>query len=160
MDSIQKQIWLKSKREKVWRAISDSREFGLWFGMKFDGPFRANTKMRGTIAMITVDPEIAKHQQPHVGKTFEIEIDRVEPPSLFSFKWHPYAVDPNLDYSLEPMTLVTFELEDQDGGTLLTITESGFEKLSPHRRAEAIKMNEGGWQAQTGLIEKYLRIHG
>ncbi len=155
-DQIQKKIVLKSSREQVWQAISDSECFGAWFGVKFEGPFVANTTLKGYIVPTQVDPEVAKLQEPHTGKPFQILVEAIEPMSRFSFRWHPFAIDPNVDYSQEPMTLVTFELSDVDGGTLLTITESGFDQIPMERRSQAFKANDGGWTHQSKLIEKYL----
>jgi Activator of Hsp90 ATPase homolog 1-like protein len=87
-------------------------------------------------------------------------VDRLEPMTLFSFRWHPYAIDPNRDYSKEPMTLVTFALAEAEGGTLLTVTESGFDQIPADRRAKAIEANNGGWAHQTRLIDKYLHLRG
>lgn len=155
-DRIVKQILLKAPRERVWRAISDAQQFGAWFGMAFDAPFAPGAKITGKIVPTQVDPEVAKSQEPYAGKAFDFTIDRIEPMDLFSFRWHPYAVDPDTDYSKEPMTLIVFELKDEDGGTRLTITESGFDSIPLARRAEAFAANEGGWEAQTTLIQKYL----
>jgi uncharacterized protein YndB with AHSA1/START domain len=155
-DRIEKKILLRAPCERVWRAISDAKEFGSWFGMQFDGAFVAGTRLTGRIAPTKVDPEVARLQEPHVGKAFELVVDRIEPMRLFSFRWHPYAVDPATDYSREPMTLVKFELEEASGGTLLTITESGFDSIPLARRAEAFAANDGGWTHQSKLIEKYL----
>ena len=156
MDQIIKTTVLKAPRDRVWRAVSDSQQYGAWFGAKFDAPFTAGAKLTGTIVPTEADAEVAKAQEPYRGRPFTFEVERVEPPRLISFRWHPYAVDPNLDYSNEPTTLIVFELEEVDGGTKLTITESGFENIPLARRAEAFKMNEGGWQAQLMLVEKYL----
>lgn len=90
---------------------------------------------------------------------FEIVVDRIEPKQLFSFRWHPFAIDPNVDYASEPMTLVTFTLAAQAGGTLLTVTETGFDHLIEARRATARDMNDQGWAAQMTLIAKYLALH-
>jgi uncharacterized protein YndB with AHSA1/START domain len=155
-DRIVKKILLRAPRTRVWRAISDSQQFGSWFGMKVDGPFVAGATMRGTIKPTTVDPEVAAMQQPHEGMPFEITIDRIEPERLFSFRWHPFAIDRKVDYSKEPTTLIVFELEEQPGGTLLTLTESGFDRIPLARRAEAFSANEQGWEHQMKLIEKYL----
>ena len=153
---IEKKVLLKASQSRVWRAISDSQQFGAWFGMKVEGPFVAGKPIKGSIAPTKVDPEIAKLQEPHAGKAFEILIEKVDPEREFAFRWHPFAVDPNVDYSKEPMTLVTFRLEPKDDGVLLTITESGFENIPLERRATAFESNEGGWAAQCGLIEQYL----
>lgn len=153
---IEKKVLLRASQSRVWRAISDSQQFGAWFGMKVEGPFVAGKPIKGSIAPTKVDPEIAKLQEPHAGKAFEILIEKVDPEREFAFRWHPFAVDPNVDYSKEPMTLVTFRLEPKDDGVLLTITESGFENIPLERRATAFESNEGGWAAQCRLIEKYL----
>jgi uncharacterized protein YndB with AHSA1/START domain len=104
----------------------------------------------------TVDPEVAKLQEPHKGKRFEFSVDRIEPPRRISFRWHPYAIDPNTDYSQEPMTLIVFELKEVAEGVQLTVSESGFDRIPIERRAEAFKANEGGWAHQLQLIRKYL----
>jgi uncharacterized protein YndB with AHSA1/START domain len=155
-DRIQKQVLLRAPRDRVWRAISDAKEFGTWFGVAFEGPFVAGAHLSARIVPTKVDAEVAKAQEPHSGMRFEISIDRIEPMRLFSFRWHPGAVEPGVDYSKEPTTLVTFELEEVEGGTRVTITESGFDRLPPERRAKAFGMNEQGWAAQAKLIEKYL----
>ncbi len=155
-DRIEKTIVLRAPLARVWRAISDAREFGSWFGVEFDGPFIAGARIRGRITPTKVDAEVAKAQEPHSGKTFECSLDRITPMRLFSFRWHPFAIDPAVDYSREPMTLVAFELEEVTGGTKLTITESGFDRIPIERRAEAFTSNDQGWEGQTKLIEKYL----
>lgn len=158
-DCIRKQVVLNSPRSRVWKAISDSREFGLWFGMKLDGPFVAGQPIRGHIVPTTADPEVARMQEPHRGKPVEMHIDRTEPETRLCLKWHPFAIDAAVDYSHEPMTLITFLLEDAgDGKTRLTITEEGFEQLPPSRRAEAFRANDGGWAHQAVLLGKYLAM--
>jgi uncharacterized protein YndB with AHSA1/START domain len=157
-DRIEKRIVLNAPRERVWRAISDSKEFGAWFGVAFEGPFAAGARMTAKIVPTTVDAEVARSQKPYEGRTFEITVDRMEPMRLLSFRWHPFAVDPGVDYSKEPTTLVTFELKEAPGGTALTITESGFDGIPLARRAKAFASNEQGWTAQTRLIEKYLSL--
>ncbi len=154
-DRIEKKILLRAPRERVWRAISDSKEFGAWFGAHFEGPFAPGLHMKGRIVPTKADPEVARSQEPYAGAPFECTIDRVEPTRLFSFRWHPFAVDPAVDYSREPSTLVEFQLEEVTGGTMLTITESGFDQIPLERRAKAFAANEQGWAAQTKLIEKY-----
>lgn len=155
-DRIEKRIFLRASRERVWRAISDSREFGTWFGIRFTEPFRQGATIKGTIVPTVVDPETAKLQKQFEGQTFEIVVERVEPQRLFSFRWHPGAVDPKVDYSKEPMTLVEFALHDAEGGTRLTVTESGFDKIPLARRAAAFSGNDEGWSKQVTLIQKYL----
>ncbi len=155
-DRIEKRILLKAPLDRVWRAVTDAKEFGSWFGIEFDGAFAPGARLTGRIKPTTVDPDVAKLQEPHTGKAGTFVIDRVEPMRRFSFRWHPYAVEPGVDYSKEPMTLVVFELKEAPGGTLLTITESGFDRIPLARRAQAFRANEGGWEHQTRLIEKYL----
>ena len=155
-DRIEKKIALHAPRKRVWRALSDATEFGTWFGMKFDGPFAPGARLRGVITPTKVDPEVGKAQKEHEGLPFEITIEQLEPERLFSFRWHPFAVDRGVDYSAEPTTLVVFALEDAPGGVMLTITESGFDQIPQARRAKAFTSNEQGWSIMMKVIEKYL----
>lgn len=155
-DRIVKQILLRASRARVWRALSDSKEFGYWFGMRFDGPFVEGAIMRGVIVPTQVDPEVAKGQKKYDGVPFELQIARIEPERLFSYRWHPGAIDPKIDYGKEPTTLVAFELEETVDGILLTVTESGFDQIPLERRAHVFRDNERGWGGVMGLIEKYL----
>lgn len=155
-DRIEKHIVLSAPRSRVWRAISDAREFGTWFGVEFAEPFVAGKTMRGKIVPTKVDPDVAKLQAPHEGAAFEWSVEQIEPERVISFRWHPFAIEKDRDYSHEPTTLVVFALDDVDGGTRLTITESGFRHIPLERRAKAFAANEGGWTHQAKLIEKYL----
>jgi uncharacterized protein YndB with AHSA1/START domain len=155
-DRIEKQIRLRAPRTRVWQAIADARQFGTWFGVDFEGPFIAGATVRGVIAGTKVDPEIAKEQKAYVRKPFEFTIERIEPERIFSFRWHPYAVEENVDYSQEPTTLIVFSLEDIPEGTLLTVTESGFDRIPLERRAKAFTANDNGWTKVIGLLAKYL----
>jgi uncharacterized protein YndB with AHSA1/START domain len=157
-DRIEKKILLQAPVERVWRAISEAARFGSWFGMAFDAPFAQGARLTGKIVPTTVDAEVAKLQKPFEGHPFEIFIERIEPMRRFSFRWHPYAIDRDVDYSKEPTTLIVFELEEAPGGTLLKISESGFDRIPLARRAKAFAANEGGWAKQTQLIEKYLAM--
>ena len=145
-DTIRKQIELRAPVSRVWRALTDHREFGEWFRVKLDGPFVAGEVSRGHITYPGYE-----HVQ------WEAVVKKLEPERLFSYTWHPYAIDPKVDYSNEPSTLVEFQLEKTANGTLLTITESGFEKLKDEkRRLEAFRMNEGGWAEQVKNIEAHV----
>jgi uncharacterized protein YndB with AHSA1/START domain len=155
-DRIEKKILLRAPLNRVWRALADSTEFGSWFGMKFDGPFEPGRTMRARIVGTTVDPEIAKSQQQYKHIPFDITIEQMEPERLFSFRWHPNAVEPGADYSAEPTTLVAFALEQVPDGVMLTVTESGFDKIPLERRAKAFSQNEQGWSVVIKLIEGYL----
>ncbi len=155
-DRIEKKVLLRAPRGRVWRAIADSREFGEWFGVKFDGPFAPGAAMRGVLVGTTVDPEIAKMQRQYADVPFDITIDRIEPERLFSFRWHPSAVDKRVDYSGEPATLIVFALEETPDGTLLTITESGFDQIPLSRRAQAFASNEQGWGIMASIFERYV----
>ena len=157
-DRIEKSVVLRAPLERVWRAISDSKQFGSWFGVQFDGPFVEGKSIVGKMVTTSVDAEVAKRQEPYRGHRFEFAVDRVEPMRLFSFRWHPFAMDSNVDYSKETSTLVEFVLEEVQGGTKLTVTESGFDQIPIERRAKAFAANEGGWAAQMKLIEKYLAM--
>ncbi|WP_269507164.1 SRPBCC family protein [Burkholderia sp. IMCC1007] len=158
-DRIEKEAVLAAPPARVWEAISNAAEFGTWFGVTFDGPFEEGQPLFGRITPTRVDDDVAKAQEPYAGAVFEIVVERVEPKQLFSFRWHPFAIDPNFDYSTEPMTLVTFSLAEQNGGTRLTVTETGFDELFEARRAKAREMNDHGWAAQMMLITKYLATH-
>jgi uncharacterized protein YndB with AHSA1/START domain len=155
-DRIEKQIFLHAPQQRVWRALSDSAEFGAWFGMKLDGPFAPGALITGVIVPTTVNAEVANAQKEYEGKPFEITIEQMEPERLFSFRWHPFAVEPDVDYSAEPTTLVVFALEEGANGVMLTITESGFDRIPLVRRAKAFTANEGGWGMVMKLIEEYL----
>jgi|SRR5262245_38064377 len=155
-DRIEKKVLLRAPRERVWKALTDSQEFGQWFGVKFDGPFRAGQAISGVIAPTRADAAVAKMQEPYAGMRFDITIDRIEPERLFSFRWHPFAIDPAVDYSNEPTTLVVFTLEDAKEGILLTAVESGFDRVPLARRTQAFTANEQGWALQMTLIEKHL----
>ena len=155
-DRIEKRILLHAPRQRVWRALTDSAEFGTWFGMKFDGPFAPGARMTGVIVPTTVNAEVANAQKEYEGKPFEITIEQMEPERLFSFRWHPFAVEPGVDYSAEPTTLVVFALEEEASGVMLTVTESGFDRIPLERRAKAFTANEGGWGMVVKLIEVYL----
>ena len=144
-DRIEKRVTLKAPQSRVWKAIADSTEFGKWFGIKFDQPFVAGTTAHGRIT-------IPKYE--HVRAEFQIE--RVEPESYFSYRWHPYAIDPAVDYSAEPTTLVEFRLDQEGNATVLTIIESGFDRIPLARRAEAFRMNDGGWTSQIRNIEAHV----
>ena len=158
-DCIEKSVLLPAPRSRVWRAVSLAENFGSWFGADFDGPFAANTRLTGTIEPTSVDPEVARMQQPHAGKPFEFQVVEVQPTQKISFRWHPYAAATGVDYSAEPMTLIEFELSDTADGTLLRIRESGFDRLPAARRKEAYAANEGGWTHQCELVKKYLALH-
>jgi uncharacterized protein YndB with AHSA1/START domain len=155
-DRIEKKILLHAPRKRVWRALTDSKEFGTWFGMKFDGPFAPGATMRGVIVPTQVNADVAKAQKPYEGLPFEITIEKMEPERLFSFRWHPNAVERGVDYSAEPTTLIEFVLEEVANGILLTVTESGFDRIPLARRAKAFTANEQGWGMVVKLIEEYL----
>jgi uncharacterized protein YndB with AHSA1/START domain len=157
-DHIEKKVLLRAPLERVWHAIADADQFGTWFGVAFDGPFVAGAHLTGRIVPTRVDPEVAELQRPHEGKAFEFTVDRIEPMRRISFRWHPFAVEPGVDYTNEPTTLIEFTLEEVPDGVLLTITESGFDNIPLERRAKAFAANDGGWAKQTQLIEKYLAV--
>lgn len=144
-DRIEKRIELKAPVTRVWRALTDYREFGEWFRVKIDGPFVAGEMSRGSVTYPGYE---------HL--KWEAVVTVIERERLFSFTWHPYAIDPRMDYSQEPQTLVEFLLEKTGEGTLLTVTESGFDKIPASRRAEAFMRNEGGWAQQIKNIEHYV----
>lgn len=155
-DVIEKVVILKAPLERVWKAISDAKQLGAWFGAEFDGPFEAGKKVTGRIVPTTMDPEVAKFQEPHRGMEMVWDVVIVQPPTRLSYRWNPGPADRSIDYSKEPTTLVEFRLEEVEGGTKLTITESGFEAIDIARRASTKHGNSEGWAAQTRLIAKYV----
>ena len=155
-DRIEKKISLRAPRKRVWRALTDSAQFGAWFGVQFNDPFLPGATMRGVLVGTTVNPEVAKAQKKHEGLPFEIKIERMDPERLFSFRWHPFAIERDVDYSAEPTTLIEFVLEETANGILLTITESGFDGIPLARRAKAFEANEGGWGVMVKVLEEYL----
>ena len=144
-DRIEKRIELKASVSRVWRALTDHREFGQWFRVKLEGPFVPGQVSRGQITYPGYE---------HL--KWEAVVEKMEPERLFSLTWHPYAVDPKIDYSKEPATLVEFRLEATPDGTRLTLTESGFDKIPAGRRLEAFRMNDGGWAEQLKNIESHV----
>ena len=154
-DRIEKQVLLRAPLARVWRALSQSSEFGTWFGMQLDRDFVPHTTVTGRMVPTEVDADVAEQQKPFTGMPVELFTERVEPMSLLSFRWHPYPPEDG-DPSKLPTTLVTFELVATEGGTLLTLSESGFDQIPIERRARAFSDNEGGWEIQTQLIGKYL----
>jgi len=151
-DRIEKQTVLKAPLARVWQALTDSREFGHWFGARVAGPFEAGRSVRARIVPTAVDPEIAKLQEPWEGVEFDMVVERIEPMRLFSFRWQAGAEPEDGD----AMTLVTFTLEAVEGGTLLRVVETGFDALPPERRAKAFADNEGGWEMQMRLVALHL----
>jgi len=144
-DRIEKTLVLRAPKGRVWRAITTPEEFGTWFKVKLEGAFVAG---RTTIGKIT-----------HPGfenLTMEMHVERIDPEDFFSYRWHPYAIDPKVDYSNEPTTLVEFRLEEVPSGTMLTIVESGFDKIPAERRAEAFRMNDKGWAGQIENIRRHV----
>lgn len=144
-DLIEKHVEVRATRARVWRAISDAREFGAWFGITLDRPFTPGATVLGRLVIPGYE---------HV--SLEILVEKVEPEGYFSYRWHPYAVDPAIDYAAEPTTLVEFRLQETPDGTAITITESGFDRLPAHRRAQAFRMNEAGWAGQSQKLSAYV----
>ncbi len=144
-DRIEREIDLKAPRSRVWRALTDSKEFGAWFRAEMRDAFAPGARARG---------QITHPGYEHV--TLDLVVERMEPEHLFSYRWHPYAVDPAQDYSREPTTLVVFELTETPGGTHLKVTESGFDQIPLARRDEAFRKNSGGWKGQVENIARYV----
>lgn len=144
-DRIEKRFVVRAPRSRVWRAISTVEEFGAWFNAKLDGRFAEGLTVRGQVTVPGYE---------HV--RLEMQVERMEPERYFAYRWHPYPNDPKADYSAEPTTLVEFTLEDADGGTAVTIVESGFDRLPQGRRAEAYRMNNNGWDGESRNLERYV----
>ena len=144
-DRIERKVVLRASRSRVWRAIATVEEFGAWFRVNLEGVFAEGATVRGRITHPGYEHVI-----------LEMQVERIEPERYFSYRWHPYAIDPAVDYSAEPTTLVEFTLQDTEGGTALTIVESGFDRIPLARRAEAFRMNDQGWAGQIKNLERYV----
>jgi uncharacterized protein YndB with AHSA1/START domain len=144
-DRIEKLVTLDAPRSRVWRALTDVKQFNAWFGVALETPFTPGAEVSGKLTFKNYD---------HL--TLQIWIETMEPERHFSFRWHPFAIDPNTDYSAEPTTLVSFTLEDAAGGTKLTIVESGFDAIPAARRAAAFSSNSAGWDGQAKNLQKFL----
>ncbi len=144
-DRIEKQVTFDAPRARVWRALTDVAQFNAWFGVNLSSPFAPGAEVSGRLTIRNYD---------HL--TLTIWIETMEPERLFSFRWHPYAVEEGIDYAAEPTTLVSFTLEEADGGTRLRIVESGFDAIPESRRARAFGMNEKGWAGQAENLRTYL----
>ena len=143
---IERQILLKAPRSRVWRALTEPHEFGAWFGVKLTGPSMApGQHLSGNVTYSGYE---------HV--LLEIWIEKVEPERRLWWSWHPAAIEPGVDYSAEPKTLVEFELTEVQGGTLFKVVESGFDGIPLARRAKVFGMNTRGWEAQMVNIEKHV----
>ena len=144
-DRIEKQVRLPHPRSMVWRALTDSQEFGAWFGAVFTEPFAAGARVKGRITI-----------KGYEHMTMDLTIERMEPERVFSWRWHPGGAKPGESFEHEPRTLVVFELEEVPEGTLLKVVETGFDQIPLARRATAFKDNEGGWTGQMKAIESWL----
>jgi uncharacterized protein YndB with AHSA1/START domain len=145
-DRIEKEIELRAPPARVWRALTDYREFSKWFGVNLESAFAPGERTRGHITYPGYE---------HL--TMEVEVQKMEPETYFSYTWHPYAIDPKVDYAVETPTLVEFRLEEIDGGTRLKVTESGFSKIPAERRQEAFRKNSDGWAEQLENIAEYVK---
>jgi len=144
-DRIERTIVLRAPRARVWRALARAAEFGAWFGVALEGTFAPGAHLTGKLTV----PDFE-----HL--TMEIVVEQVEPEQLLSYRWHPYAIEPDVDYSHEPTTLVEFHLAEVADGTQLTVVESGFDRIPLERRATAFRMNDQGWAQQLTNIERYV----
>jgi uncharacterized protein YndB with AHSA1/START domain len=144
-DRIEKKVLLRAPKARVWRALTNADEFGTWFRVAMEGPLEVGRVAKGRIT--------------HPGYehlVMEVTVERMDPEDVFAFRWHPYAIDPAVDYSKEPTTLVEFRLEDAPGGTMLTVVESGFDRIPASRRADAFRMNDEGWSAQVENLRRHV----
>jgi uncharacterized protein YndB with AHSA1/START domain len=144
-DRIEKRVMIRAPRARVWRALAVAGEFGSWFGVELPGPFTPGARISGRIT-----------HEGYEHLPFEITIERVEPERLFSWRWHPNATDPDADYGSEPTTLVVFELDEVEGGTMVSVVESGFDGIPLARRAAAYRGYDDGWTQQMVAIERHV----
>lgn len=145
-NTIQKSIVINAPQSRVWLALTDARQFGTWFRVHLEGDFAPGRTIHGHITYPGYE---------HL--KFEADVEKIEPEHTFSFRWRPYAIDPDKDYSHEPKTLVEFTLKEQNDGILVTVVESGFDGIPAERRDEAFRMNSGGWEEQMRNIQTYVQ---
>lgn len=165
-DRIERRVVLRAPVSRVWRAVADAEQFGRWFGVALEGAFAEGCAIRGTFGGTFDEAAIMKRQEQlgvtpsrvrHPGENAVFgTVERIEPERYFSFRWIPYGIDAEADLANEPTTLVELRLEAVPEGTELTIVESGFDKVPPHRRMRAFRMNQGGWAAQAKNIEAFI----
>jgi uncharacterized protein YndB with AHSA1/START domain len=144
-DRIEKQIVLRAPRARVWKALSRVEEFNAWFGSRLSGTFAPGARLTSSI-----------DHPGYEGWTMEVVVEAVEPEARLAWRWTPHGKDPKVDYSGEKPTLVELTLADHPEGTLLRVVESGFDGVSPARRAHAFAMNDAGWAEQVQRIGRYL----
>jgi uncharacterized protein YndB with AHSA1/START domain len=147
-DHIERSVIIPAPRERVWNALTDAAQFGEWFRVKLNGSFEPGETIRGSV-----------NERDFKGLPVEMEIGQMDSGKRFSWRWHPAAINPKIDYSREPTTLVEFRLEDAPAGTHLTVIESGFSEIPPERRDAAYRMNYEGWGIQMSRIEQYVGAH-
>jgi uncharacterized protein YndB with AHSA1/START domain len=140
---------IRAPRSKVWKALTELDQFCKWFSVARVDP-RAQFQPGVTARLIST------HEGPCKGFEFAMDVVDIVPETLFAWQWHPGAPIAGEDLSAEPKTRVEFRLEDAEGGTRVTITESGFDALFAHRRASAYQDNEGGWKIQMLALEQYV----
>lgn len=165
-EKIERRVVLRAPVSRVWRAIADAREFGRWFGVELEGDFAAGKTMKGVFVEEFDESALMAYQKSlgltpskvklPGGSTTFCTVERIEPERYFSFRWIPYGIDEEADPEHEPTTLVEFRLEPDRDGTVLTIVESGFDRVPAHRRERAFRMNEGGWAGQSESIRNFV----
>lgn len=166
LDRIEKQVTLRAPASRVWRAIANAQDFGRWFGITLEGNFEVGKQIAGSLSNCLDETAILDYQKKSGIPPSKVKVpedgfvfctpERIEPETYFSFRWIPYGIDAEIDPENEPTTLVEFRLEPAAEGTLLTITESGFDRVPAHRRERAFRMNEGGWSGQAENIRSYV----
>jgi len=165
-DRIERQVTLRAPVSRVWQAIANAKEFGRWFGLELKGDFEVGKQTVGTLTSEISEAAIQEYQKTRGLPPTKVKLpendfvfctpERIEPETYFSFRWIPYGIDADIDPETEPTTLVEFRLEKSAEGTLLTISESGFDRVPAHRRERAFRMNEGGWTGQAENIRNYV----
>jgi uncharacterized protein YndB with AHSA1/START domain len=144
LSTVERSTLVRAPRSCVWQALTNIQEFSKWFGVEAEGEFAPGARMR----------MISTHES-YKGVEFFVDVVKMDAPEIFSWRWHPGAKQPGEDNSSEPMTLVEFRLTEVEGGTLVTVVESGFDRLSLARRARVFEDNSKGWQFQLASLTRY-----
>lgn len=146
LNQIQRSTFIRAPRSRVWRALTDISEFCRWFSAETDDPAflpGVHIRLRST------------YPGPYYGMQFSVDVAEIVPEQTFSWRWHPGVKLADEDLSQEPATLVTFRLEDAEGGTLVTVTETGFDQLFASRRERVFEENDSGWKTQMAALERH-----
>ena len=141
---IERKKLVRAPRARVWQALTNIEQFCKWFHVEAKGTFQPGARV-----------EMTSTYEDHKGVRFYLIVEEIQTERKFSWRWHPGAPQ-TADLSREPMTLVEFFLEEVEGGTMVTVVESGFDRIAIERRAKAFEDNSRGWEIQLDSLAGYV----